>query len=164
MALEAVIDIDGQALRVFSLHLSQLPGAQRLAQIDAVRHLAACLPDEAPLWEDDPRIAVWSEGLPAPEVPQPTLLFGDFNFEPDSSDYARMIAPLSGAGTALLDGWPAAAERHGQPQTCVEYDGRLSRLDYLFATPDLTGKIRAARVDQANGASDHFPVFFTLEL
>ena len=38
-ALETVIDVPGSPLRVFSIHLSHLPGAQRRAQIQALHDL-----------------------------------------------------------------------------------------------------------------------------
>jgi endonuclease/exonuclease/phosphatase family metal-dependent hydrolase len=163
-ALEAVIDVEGRSLRVFSVHLSQLPGAQRQAQIDALKRLVHQLPDEAPLWEDDPRIEAWSEARLAPEVPRTTLLSGDFNFEPESVEYANMRAPKAGEGPALLDAWVASDRRDGNDRSSIENDGRLSRLDYLFATPDLKDKLRSARVDQSIKASDHFPVAFAIEI
>jgi endonuclease/exonuclease/phosphatase family metal-dependent hydrolase len=163
-ALEVVIDIDGRFLRVISVHLSQLPGAQRQAQIVELQRLVQRLPDEALLWEDDPRIQAWSEDLAAPEVPCTTLLSGDFNFEPESAEYTNMSVPLAGEGPALLDAWVASDRRDGNGRSCLETDGRLSRLDYLFVTPDLKGKLRSASVDQAIKASDHFPVTFTIEI
>ena len=47
-ALEAVIDIEGSALRIFSVHLSQFPGAQQQSQVEALKHLICSLPLEAP--------------------------------------------------------------------------------------------------------------------
>jgi len=87
-----VIDIEGAVCRVISVHLSQLPGAQRDAQIEVLKTLAMSLPGEAALWEDDPRISVWSEDRPAPRIPKSTLLIGDFNFEPEDTGLAKMIA------------------------------------------------------------------------
>ena len=163
-ALEAVIDIEGTALRVVSVHLSQLPGAQRDAQIDVLKTLAMSLPGEAALWQDAPRISIWSEDRPAPQIPKPTLLIGDFNFEPEDPGLARMIAPAGGRPAGLIDGWADAGLRRSDARTSVENDGRLARLDYMFMTPDMAGSVHSARVDQSTKASDHYPVCFLLEI
>ncbi len=55
-ALETVIDIKGLPLRIISLHLSHLPGPQQQKQVETLKTLAASLPEEAPMWENDPRI------------------------------------------------------------------------------------------------------------
>ena len=76
-----------------------------------------------------------------------------------------MLEPLPGETCGLVDGWTlnekdsAAAE-----QTCVENDGRLSRLDYMFASDDLRANIQGAKVNQNTRASDHFPVYFVVEI
>jgi len=163
-ALEAVIDIHGTVLRVISVHLSQLPGPQRQAQIHALKTLVQVLPVEAQMWEKDPRISVWSDDQPAPSVPVSTIMSGDFNFEPDDADYTAMLGPMSGESNGLIDGWTSSNLQKSDPWTCVENDGRLSRLDYMFMTPDLSGCVATAKVDQTTNASDHFPVFFELEL
>lgn len=163
-ALEAVIDINGTYLRVISVHLSQLPGPQKQAQIHVLKALAHGLPDEAPLWDLDPRISDWSEDQHAPRVPHSTLISGDFNFESDDADYVAMLEPASKNTDGLIDSWASSIVRLSDPLTCVENDGRLSRLDYMFITPDLGGCVKTARVDQATSASDHFPVYFELDL
>ena len=158
-ALETVIDIDGRATRVFSIHLSHLPGGQRSAQIAALHGLVSALPGEPLLWEIDPKIEAWTGGRSAPAVPESSLLFGDFNVHPGDPDYA-----LIGKTGALFDAWEESARRESDDRTSVEADGGLSRLDYLFATADYRERIHSARVDQATKASDHFPVHFEIEV
>ena len=155
MALETVIVADGVPLRVVSLHLSHLPGGQRQAQLGELKNLVENLPQEAAMWDDHPSIAAWSGGHPAPPVPATSLLFGDYNFEPEDCEYAMMTE-------FMADGWKAAATRLSDDASCTHKDGTISRLDYLFATRDLEGKIASARVDQDNKSSDHFPVYFTI--
>ena len=163
-ALEAVIEVEGRPLRVISLHLSQLPGGQRSAQIEVLKNLVLGLPLEAALWPDDPRVATWSEDRPAPPVPRASLILGDFNFRPEAPEYALLTAPGPNGAPRLVDAWAASDERLSDPRTCVENDGGLSRLDYLFVTEDLAGALRSAAVDQACKASDHFPLTFELDL
>jgi len=163
-ALETVIDIKGKPLRIISLHLSHLPGPQQHAQVEMLKFLASSLPDEAPMWESDPRIEAWSQGQPAPPTPNSTLFLGDFNFEPDCECYARMMDKLPGRDDRLIDGWLEGGGSETDNGTCVEDDGRFSRLDYLFASENMQGKIFNARVNQETQASDHFPLYFSVEV
>jgi len=163
-ALEVVIDFDGTALRIFSIHLSHLPGAQQQAAIEALKQLAFSLPQEGPLWEDDKRLATWSEDKPAPCIPRSSLLLGDFNFEPDSEQYAAMPEPLAGQTLGLIDAWVASDDTDTKDYSCVEEGGHLSRLDYMFASGDLRTNIHSSSVNQDTRASDHFPVYFVVEI
>jgi endonuclease/exonuclease/phosphatase family metal-dependent hydrolase len=163
-ALEVVIDIDGTALRIFSVHLSHLPGIQQEFQIEMLKQLVCSLPQEAPMWEEDPRLFQFTQDQPAPNVPRSSLLLGDFNFEPDSALYAAMLDPLPGEISGLVDGWTASGNDGAGEQTCIENDGRLSRLDYMFASDDLRSNIQSARVNQNTRASDHFPLYFKVEI
>jgi len=163
-ALETVIEVDTTALRIVSLHLSHLPGPQQQAQVEVLKSLVSTLPKEAPTWENDPRIEQWSQNQPAPLVPSSTLLLGDFNFEPDSKCYATMLDRLPGGDDGLIDGWLEGGGSETDKSTCVENDGSLSRLDYLFASENMRGKIHAARVNQETQTSDHFPLYFSVEV
>ncbi|MEU5904662.1 endonuclease/exonuclease/phosphatase family protein [Micromonospora sp. NPDC047527] len=83
----------------------------------------------------------------------------------------RAIARLLAAG--LVDLWPASA--NGAPEADgltvptrfggVEFAGM--RLDYLFGTPALAGRVRSCRVIRggtADTASDHYPLLTELAL
>ena len=160
-ALEAVVAVPEGPIRVFSIHLSHLPGGQREAQVEALRALLRGLPGEAPLWDgQDKRLEPWTGGRSAPPVPAASVLMGDFNFRPEDPEYGQILAE-NGAAT-LADAWVAAGlPRDGHP-TCAELDGTLITLDYAFMTADLAGRVTGARVAQSIKASDHFPVFFDL--
>ena len=164
VALEVVINIDGNFTRFISVHLSHLPGAQRLTQINALKTLVITLPSEMHLWDEDPQLLVYNDGMKAPLIPQSTFIAGDFNFEPKGVDYAEMMKPLDGSTDSLIDAWVTSKKHLSDESTCLEYDGRFSRLDYLFMTPDLSGCIVSADIDQNNLSSDHFPLLFELEL
>jgi endonuclease/exonuclease/phosphatase family metal-dependent hydrolase len=116
------------------------------------------------MWGDHTRISQFSQNQAAPSVPQSSLLLGDFNFEPDSALYTAMLDPLPGQTCGLVDGWAASGNDAAGEQTCVENDGRLSRLDYMFASNDLRANIFSASVNQNTEASDHFPAYFVVEI
>lgn len=164
VALEAVIDVDGHLIRVISVHLSHLPGAQREGQIDVLRSLVCGLPQESPLWDDDEQIKTFLGGSDAPGVPETTLLAGDYNFKVDDPAMAQLLAPLPDKQDGLIDAWQVADAKGPVQDTCRESAGDLLRIDYLIATSDLKGKIRSASVDQSVAASDHFPVSFVIDL
>ena len=140
VALETVIDVDGRPLRLISVHLSHLPGKQRIGQIEKLKRLVGTLPEQAPLWDYDPRIAAWSEERVAPPVADSSLILGDFNFESDSTDYKLMVSRNKDQAIGLVDSWFACDSRGPIETTSVENDGRLSRVDYMFATEDLGTK------------------------
>ncbi|MCP5083613.1 MAG: hypothetical protein GY948_18150 [Alphaproteobacteria bacterium] len=156
-ALETVIDVPGRPLRVFSTHLSHLPGAQRGAQISVLQDLVTAVSAEAQLWQPDPSLSHFVEDMAAPPVPDDTILCGDFNFEPGHPEYAQMCGHFA-------DGWALGGQDPEKVGTCVETDGRFSTLDYCFFSTAIAQAVKTAKVEQANKSSDHFPVFFELEL
>ena len=109
-------------------------------------------------------IAPWSEDRLAPPVPASSLILGDFNFLPESSDHKLVVAKNKEHSIGLVDCWLASDRRGTIETTCVETDGNPCKLDYMFATDDLGQKIRSAKVDHGTKASDHFPLRFVLEL
>jgi endonuclease/exonuclease/phosphatase family metal-dependent hydrolase len=161
-ALEAVIDAPGLELRVISVHLSHQSRLQRMGQVAALRELLVSLPVESSLWKlpkasDDP----WAEGAPAPPVRVPTLVGGDFNFEPGDPEYAAMLAPSD--ELEIADAWIAAGVAGERAKTCVESDGSLTTLDYVFMSADLVDAVTGASVRSDRDGSDHFPLIVDLD-
>ncbi|MDJ0956547.1 MAG: endonuclease/exonuclease/phosphatase family protein [Arenicellales bacterium] len=163
-AVEAVIDIPGTPVRVISVHLSHLPGSQRVRQVETLRDLLFSLPNEASLWEkNDTVIEPWTQGHPAPPVAEQTILAGDFNFTPDDPEYVALLG--SSNGHDLVDGWLAARQALSpHPATCVELDGSGVTLDYIFLTSEISNSVVRAEVRNNTKASDHFPLICELEL
>lgn len=162
--LESIVEVPGAPIRMMSIHLSHLPGAQRACQVQALHTLLKSLPQEALLWERSvPAIKPWTQGSAAPPVVESTILAGDFNFKPDDPEYAAMLWPNNGRG--LVDGWmctPRPSVPHAA--TCVELDGSAVTLDYGFFTQDLSHSIVRADVRNHSKGSDHFPLVFELDL
>ena len=107
-----------------------------------------------------------------PEAPLDAIWMGDFNAEPGGAEYFRMVGNNPNrAGTAYHDGFVDAAVAAGSPAAlahthCGVLDGKRieRRLDYCFVGGMLASRIRSARVDTAETASDHFPVFVDIDL
>lgn len=134
--LEVTVDVDGRPLRVFVTHLAHDSKPDRLLQVDAIRRALA-------------------------SGTGPAILLGDFNFRPDSEEYARLLAPTTPGGpTPLVDAWARVGRGEG-PTIGLKGD-HPGRIDYLFATPDLAPGVESIRVDAETAASDHQPLLATL--
>ena len=146
------------------MHLSHLPGSQRLRQVETLRQLVVSLPNEASLWEgSNSTIEPWTQGNPAPPVMAHTILAGDFNFQPDDPEYITMLGLANGQN--LIDGWlagPQQTEPH--PVTCIEPDGSGNTLDYIFFTGEISRSIVRTEVRSNTEASDHYPLVYELSL
>jgi endonuclease/exonuclease/phosphatase family metal-dependent hydrolase len=161
-ALEAVIEFPGAPLRVISVHLSHQSRIQRLSQVAMLRTLLKELPGESPLWKlSRPARDPWSENGPVPPVKVPTLLAGDFNFQPGDPEYAAMLD--SSDGFSITDAWVASSVPGDRVKTCVESDGSLTVLDYVFTSAELATMVTGVEVRNACRGSDHFPVLVDLD-
>ncbi len=164
VALETIINVDDTPIRVISVHLTHLPGVQMMAQVEFLKSLVFGLPDQLPLWENNPAIVAWTGGQPAPAVPMTTMMLGDFNFQPDSEYHKAMVAHHPKTGAGLIDAQPLVMPHGDDNMTCVNLGGSLNKLDYMFVTPCLGDKITSARVDCSITASDHFPIYFDIDI
>ena len=100
-------------------------------------------------------------------MPEHAVLLGDFNMEPDSSEYALVTgAARAESEPAFVDAWGAAGNGEDTGFTHVHPpegpESRGMRIDYCFLCPALAAKLRACRVDQEAVGSDHQPVWTEL--
>jgi endonuclease/exonuclease/phosphatase family metal-dependent hydrolase len=168
-ALEAVVDTRAGPLRVYSVHLTHLSPQTRLPQVERLLaiHRDACL-EGAPIACGDIKAEWVDEGLPV-AMPREAVIMGDFNMEPESEEYARMVGPAARDGTRLsnpegfVDAWTVAGHRERDGVTS-DVLGRPARLDYCFVSTPLAGRVRAARIDSEARGSDHQPVWVDLDL
>ncbi|MEM7172939.1 MAG: endonuclease/exonuclease/phosphatase family protein [Pseudomonadota bacterium] len=184
-ALECILDSDLGPLRVYSLHLGSLSAEERLRQVEMLlaRH-RSLTPRDGP-WtgdgqSDDPgereqfQLCNWSNGEQLLDMPLSGLWLGDFNCEPDSAEYDRMVGPApdgkDGDGTVrLVDSWTQVTiknrdeeEATWRPDPPGRAPGRAMRLDYCFVTADLAGRVCDAWIDQTANGSDHRPYWVNL--
>jgi len=165
-ALEAVVPAPSGPLRVFSVHLAHVGVQERLAQIDLLRALpATCGP-----WSgtDDEPTRNWTEGQPEPPCPASTIWLGDFNMEPGSAEYHRLVgASPYHPGAVYADGWIDAVAYCGvhlhTHEKVIAGERRLRQLDHAFVTADLAPRLRGARTDRDEIASDHLPLWIDLD-
>jgi endonuclease/exonuclease/phosphatase family metal-dependent hydrolase len=173
-ALECMIRTPWGPVRFFSLHLAHVGVEERLEQIDFLldRHRRAATEGGPWSGEDDEPHRDWTHGEAEPEAPLAAILMGDFNSEPGSAEYRRIVGgqPYH-AGARYLDGFVDAAVAAGHAADASyshvrTVGGRAEkrRLDYCFVGAPIADRVRDFRVDNAAVASDHHPVFVDIDL
>jgi len=84
---------------------------------------------------------------------KPVIVGGDFNIVPGSEPYRAITTKLDDA-----------AVRFGTPELTFPYKAPKIRLDYIFLDKSSHWKVKDVKVIKSSDASDHLPVFVTLEL
>jgi endonuclease/exonuclease/phosphatase family metal-dependent hydrolase len=146
-ALEAMIDTPVGVIRFYSVHLDHIDADERHAQIAALKSIAPSAPETG--------LAVTGlaeYGFPELPMTEDFLLLGDFNFEPELSEYRAMLTE----GGHLAD---VSAHDEGWSWTDPEARSETKRLDYGFANLSLAERITDARVDRNAEGSDHMPLW-----
>jgi len=168
-ALEAVVEVRGGHLRVYSVHLTHLSAATRLPQVDALLGIHASAIREGPPIGGVGLREEWTwDGMPPP-VPRDAILLGDFNMQPDSMEYERIVGPWSPYGGRItnpegfVDAWVEAGNAIDAGPT-AEVQGSPARLDYCFVSAGLKDRVRTVRVAAAAVGSDHQPVWMEIDL
>jgi len=162
MAVEAVIDAPGGAVRVITTHLEYYSLAQRAAQVEHLRalHQEACA-------HAADRGQARHQGSPfeARQRPRAALLCGDFNMLSDSAEYARMLEPMNNL-PAWQDAWSLCHPGEPHAHTNGVHDRKQwpapHTCDFIFVTGDLAPAVKAMEVDLQTDASDHQPVLIEL--
>ncbi|TIL77253.1 MAG: EEP domain-containing protein, partial [Mesorhizobium sp.] len=103
----------------------------------------------------------WSNGGPEPENPLAAIWLGDFNMEPGSAEYRRIVGSTPyHRGAVYRDGFVDAAAAASEPVADFHthekiIDGGLS----MLAT-----RVHSIGADIGEAASDHFPVRVDIDL
>jgi len=173
-ALECMIRTPAGPVRVLSLHLAHIAAEERLEQIDYLLAEHRRAPSDGGPWSgaDDEPARNWTHGEPEPENPLAAIWLGDFNMEPGSTEYRRIVGSTPyHRGAAYLDGFVDAAAVAIEPadnfHTHVKtIDGKLAkrRLDHCFVGGVFAGRVRSVGSDMGEVASDHFPVRVDIDL
>jgi len=173
-ALECMIRTPVGPVRVLSLHLAHIAAEERLEQIDYLLAEHRRTPSDSGPWSgiDDEPSRNWTSGEAEPENPLAAIWMGDFNMEPGSAEYRRIVGSTPyHRGAAYLDGFVDAAVVAIEPADDFHthekiIDGRLAkrRLDHCFVGGMFAGRVRSVASDIGEVASDHFPVRIDIDL
>jgi endonuclease/exonuclease/phosphatase family metal-dependent hydrolase len=166
IGLEAVVVAARGEIRVITTHLEYYSAPQRMAQTEALRAIYA----DGYAHARDGRITM-DDGSPFQTFVRPkwTVITGDFNFEPDAPEHARMLAAFADGTPSLADAWQVAHPGVSHPSTFCIYqktDPSEAELhcDFIFVGGGLDAHVRDIAVDQKTQASDHQPVVVTLDI
>ena len=172
-ALEAMIRTPAGPVRLLSLHLAHVGAQERLEQIEYLLAEHARATREGGPWSgtDDEPGRDWTQGEPEPGNPGRAIWLGDFNFEPGSAEYYRIVgsAPYH-PGAAYADGFvDAAAVAALSPdfhthEKVIAGALKRRRLDHCFLTGDMAERVRSIGADMGEVASDHFPLRVEIDL
>jgi len=165
--LEGVIDTPMGPLRIYNLHFGSVSGEERCLQADSVLKLVREAPSQGGAWsgpngefaERD-----WCVGDPEPPMPSAAIVLGDFNLEPDSTEYQMLCTATDASGAALLtDTWALhnpgrkVMSWHSNPAKRGPVESAL--LDYCLVSNDLAARVSACWIDEAAAGSDHQPIW-----
>jgi endonuclease/exonuclease/phosphatase family metal-dependent hydrolase len=172
VALEGVISGGSGSsapVRVYSIHLTHLADTTRGPQVDAILDIHRRAPAEGGAWCGTHTGTDWTQDEPAPPMPRDALLMGDFNLDPSSSLYDRLVGPLSpeygrmNAIEGFVDAWVATGHGERDGITCHGvHNGQ--RIDYCFVSTALLPRLRRCWIDDESAGSDHQPVWTDLDL
>jgi endonuclease/exonuclease/phosphatase family metal-dependent hydrolase len=185
-AIECVIDTPSSgSLKVYSLHLSSVSSQERLMQIDRFLEFNRNSQVSGGAWTGDGILSDpaeiqrhmkqgWHNDEEPPSMPKETIVMGDFNSQPESDEYIRMVGGIDpsygrvGHLDGFVDSWTMADNRSGEritwlPDPPDRAPGYGVTLDYCFVTPDLAYKVKRAWVDDAADGSDHRPYWVELD-
>ena len=165
-ALEAIIDIPGGPLRVYSVHLDHLNSRHRLAQIESLRAivLAASVTGTSvtgPDWR------LFEPPIPSVPIAGEAVVLGDFNLLPGSGEYDELVGTEDWDGRRiitddrLVDTWTLMGHDVGDGSTWRGGDTAV-KLDYIFVTPGIADRVVGTYIDTGAVGSDHQPLWMEL--
>ncbi len=166
--IEATIDWGNVRLRVYSVHLCHLSAASRLPQVERLLDIhRTAVHEGAPMCGDLSGMA-YDSGIPDQTVPLHAIMMGDFNCQPDSTEYDHLTGPPSDYGgrvcpaDGFVDAWVASGQDRTEGHTSDIRDVPAV-LDYCFVSPAIRHRVRHCHVDTTASGSDHFPIWTEID-
>jgi len=160
IALTCTVQAPWGPVRLITSHLEYYNQVMRHAQTQALRdlHVQGCALAAQP--------SKTEQGTPYQPKPLTTdsIICGDFNFEPDSEEYASMIQ--TGAECNLVNSFDVL--HPGTPYLSTfrlfdrSYGPEPVGCDFFFVSDSLIHRVKRFEVNQVTQASDHQPVLLEL--
>jgi endonuclease/exonuclease/phosphatase family metal-dependent hydrolase len=175
IALTCTLQAPWGPVRLITSHLEYYNQVMRHAQTCALRdlHLQGCALAAQP--------SKTEQGTPYQPKPltTDTIICGDFNFEPDSEEYASMLQIGDGqtgtkqtgdaqtsAGCNLVNSFDVLHPGKAYPSTFRLFDRTYGPepvgCDFFFVSDSLAHRVKGFAVNQVTQASDHQPVLLEL--
>lgn len=175
-AIEGIIETPSGPLRILSLHLNHHSTRERLLQLETLFEIHRRAAIGGGAWCGTAYIhdRDWSNAEPPPPMPEDAILMGDFNSQPGSPEYERLIGPSDPFTGRVhhvdrfVDAWVKADNDESDgftwQDTGGDEDAARARLDYCFVSTRLAGGVRRAWVDLQAQGSDHYPCWTEIDL
>jgi endonuclease/exonuclease/phosphatase family metal-dependent hydrolase len=160
---EVVVECATGPMRILTTHLEYHSSIQRMAQVNAIHELHSQVCDNI-RW---PGLSPASGPYNHIARPETTVICGDFNFTPDSTEHKKLLSGFRYETALLQDAWRVQNNDKPHAPTCGIFDkhqwpeGAHAR-DFFFITADLSGKINNLNINVKTDASDHQPLLLDL--
>jgi endonuclease/exonuclease/phosphatase family metal-dependent hydrolase len=157
--VEAVIEAEDKAIRVYNYHAGYLGSEERLNQVKQLVEVYQTSPREHGAWSGKPDIDDddWSNRREIPEMPDTAIVCGDFNCSPDLSEYQYLIG-----NSNLVDCWsvsdPDNLNTSTRRRNITEDIKVAGKIDHIFVSQDLVDNVQRVMIDHEADGSDHKPV------
>ena len=157
--VDAVIDTDVGAVRVYNFHAGYLQAEERRIQFEHFLDIYHRSPGEQGAWSGKPDIDGndWSNNRQAPGMPITAIVCGDFNCPPGSPEYQFIVE-----NSDLSDCWQLLDQANLNTPTLkhektmdIEISGKV---DHIFVSADLVDYLQSVAIDERAEGSDHKPV------
>ncbi len=161
--VEAVIQINTKAIRVYNFHAGYLKVEERLAQVKHLAEVYCQSPKQDGAWSgkgdidgDDWSNSSINKDL-TPSMPCSAIVCGDLNCKFGSDEYSYLLGH-----TDLVDCWQKV-DVVNINQSTLKYemtdDIKISgKIDHIFVSTDLAEDIQQVEIDNKADGSDHRPV------
>ena len=164
-ALEALIMMPDEAIRVYSVHLDHVNLEERMLQIRHLKEHVFAYP-----MEGGALTGAAEYGYPEPPAPEAFILLGDFNMVQGSPEYVLMTGETDySEGRQIVAHHPVDAFTLGReiPSGSVSWIDEArpdkSRLiDYAFLHASFADRVEKSWIDRNAHGSDHLPVWLEL--
>jgi endonuclease/exonuclease/phosphatase family metal-dependent hydrolase len=97
-AVEVTVRVNETPLRIYSVHLTHLSAETRLPQVTHLMNVHEHAVHEGYPVAGDVTGKDWESGISNQDTAMNALIFGDFNFQPDSEEYDQVVGPISDYG------------------------------------------------------------------
>jgi endonuclease/exonuclease/phosphatase family metal-dependent hydrolase len=168
-AVEVTVRVNETPLRIYSVHLTHLSAETRLPQVTHLMNVHEHAVHEGYPVAGDVTGKDWESGISNQDTAMNALIFGDFNFQPDSKEYDQVVGPISDYGghitspDGFVDAWCHCGHEKMEGHTST-VNGKPARLDYCFVSAPIRHCLEACRVDINAKGSDHLPVWVELSI
>ncbi len=165
--LETVIDQgEGNALRVYNVHLSAKSKADRIAQIHSILNHTHAAPYQGGAWTGVGLPPLWAEDKNTPPMPDEFVLLGDFNLSPQDPEYQHLIDTKENQ-CDLVDTWMLGGNQIDQgitfPANADAHTEIGQRLDFAWVDEAMKKLVLIARINDAASGSDHQLYWITFD-